>query len=616
MRWSTRTGHRLAGLWLGLASSATAGAQQLFDDGFEPGPVRVVPATAVAPWPVLHVVDALHFSQRSGLSTVWGSYWETSESIFGVDHVEQSQELGSPLAANEVRYADLDLGDGVDSLMLRISLPQGSTSGARVEVRAGSAEGSLLGRCALAPTGGAESYRTVGCALDPTLARGRQPLAFRFLQAPASLRFNWFGYYASGTLQAIDTLQKRQSQAMQNAPAPVLPQAGQPVRSRDQLPPAAQPRAHSFGAWSPGRSWECPQWMHDSYWVAGADGKVYPTWHPPVDFDPDSGRYCSYGHEHGDDPRGSEAFAIGGLPPFGYVAEQHAPGNPAQQRREDHVGHKVLVANNWQMYRASDGRGERCDVVVKLHMGTHSPDALVNTAHEVFVSGQCEGQQPFDVRHFALFGAAGSFKEAEAPGCGQQIVPALAPQPGNQPMGGIHRAIPTRDCFLRGAAGDQAQHVGARTVEFWLSSLLGGDLYAAVHNPARLYDPGTPARISRTVELCYLANHPLAATLACQATVAASPSPVAWDDPRSFFRGSRHFGHHFSALRFADSANGVLYTNVYGQNARAAPDPAQGITVRQRVPTSGFYFRVDGQLSLFPDVDYGAGGRNGVRAPN
>jgi hypothetical protein len=304
------------------------------------------------------------------------------------------------------------------------------------------------------------------------------------------------------------------------------------------------------------------------------------------------------------------------MPPFGYVNEQDSPGNPALQRREDHVGHKVLVANNWRMYRANGGQIEPCDVVVKQHMGSHSPDALVNTAHEVFVAGRCAGMQPFNVKHFALFGMPGSFKEAEAPDCGLNVTPGLPANPSNQPNGGIHRAIPTRDCYLRGSPDQQNENVGRRTVEFWLTSMVGGNLYTAVVNPSRFYDQTNASKIGRTVDFCYTAGHPLAATLACSVTVAASPTPVPWNDPRSAFRGALHAGHHFSALQFANSPNAVVYTNSYGQNARTAPDPALGVTVRQLVPTTGFYLRVDGHDSLFPTVDYSAGGRNGVRPPN
>ena len=36
----------------------------------------------------------------------------------------------------------------------------------------------------------------------------------------------------------------------------------------------------------------CPQWVHDQYVTTGPDGKMYATWHPPVD--PQFG--CVFGH--------------------------------------------------------------------------------------------------------------------------------------------------------------------------------------------------------------------------------------------------------------------------------------------------------------------------------
>lgn len=602
---------------LAVDAAVAQPADLVFADGYEPPPVLTIPASAIAPWPALTWVDALSFATRSGPTTVWGSYWETSESLFEVRYVEQTQELGNAAGGGHASYANVDLGSGTDAIMLRVSLPLGGGSGTNtVEVRLGTPTGTLAGSCSVGSTGAAESYRTIGCAVDPAIARGVQTLVFRFVGPHTEMRFNWFAFYARDTTRRIDDLMKLQSTSFANRPAPTTPMAGTPSRRRNQLPAAGDSLAQSFGQWSPGRAWECPKWMHDTWWVRGDDGKVYPTWHPPVDFDPDTGRYCTYGHDHGDDPRGSDIFAFVGMPPFGYVNEQDSPGNPALRRREDHVGHKVFVGNNWNMYAAVGGAAAICDVVFKQHMGTHSPDALANTAHEVFAAGQCEGRQPFDVKHFALFGAPGRFKEAIADDCSQDVDSGIAPNPPTQPLGGIHRAIPTRDCYLRGAPATQRAEAMKRTIEFWLTGVVGGNLYTAVREPSRLYDPSFANRIGRTIDLCRDATHPLAPTLACQAAVAASTSPIAWDDPRSPFRGARPAGHHFSALRFADSATAVLYTNSYGQNARATPDPAQGITVRQRVPTSGFYFRVDGHASLFPDVDYSAGGRNGVRAPN
>lgn len=604
-------------LLLAGSSIAQGGGDLLFADGYEPFAPTTIPAAAVAPWPAFQYRDALQTASRSGVTTVWGAYFERSEAAFEMAAVEQTQELGNAANGATATYADVDLGSGTDAIAMRVSLPIGaSTVVNTIEVRIGSATGPLAGQCAVGSTGGAESYRTIGCVVDPALARGRQTVVLRFVGAQAAMRLNWFAWYARDTEQRIDTLIKRQNDSMVNRPAPVTPMAGSPVRSRSQLPATSDPRAQSFGLWTPTATGDCPGWMHDTYWVRGDDGKAYPTWHPPVDFDPEAGRYCTYGHEHGDDPRASQAFAVVGMPAFGYVNEQDSPGNASLQRREDHYGHKVFVGNDWQMYHADMPGTRSCDVMIKQHMGTHSADAFTNTAHEVSFAGQCDGLQPFDVRQFALFGAPGAFKEPETDGCGLAVDSGLPPNPPTQPLGGIHRAIPTRDCYTRGTTTDPSTAADARTVEFWLTGMLGGDLYTAVHNPARYFEPAFPSRLGRTVDLCRSASHPLSGTLSCQLANASSASAVQWNDPRSPFRGSVHRGHHFSALRFANSPTAVLYTNSYGQELRATPDPARGITVRQRVPTVGFYLRVDGHQSLFPDVDYAAGGRNGVRAPN
>ena len=75
----------------------------------------------------------------------------------------------------------------------------------------------------------------------------------------------------------------------------------------------------------------CPQWVHDQYVTTGPDGKMYATWHPPVD--PQFG--CVFGHEHGADPRTSRANAD--PPAFGYAAAQMGMVEP-------HVGYKVFTA--------------------------------------------------------------------------------------------------------------------------------------------------------------------------------------------------------------------------------------------------------------------------------
>jgi hypothetical protein len=119
------------------------------------------------------------------------------------------------------------------------------------------------------------------------------------------------------------------------------------VHRTDERPPPdgpaldAAPPSVAFGIWQPAAG-ECSAAVHDRYSTIGPDGKRYPTWHPPVD--PLSG--CSFGHEHGRDPRGSALYREVGDLPFGYVNEQLDVANLGMRRHEDHVGHKIEWEND------------------------------------------------------------------------------------------------------------------------------------------------------------------------------------------------------------------------------------------------------------------------------
>src|SRR5512134_2425492 len=82
--------------------------------------------------------------------------------------------------------------------------------------------------------------------------------------------------------------------------------------------PSDAPRSVAMNAWPPRPNDTCTQADHDRFGTLGPDGKVYPTWHPAVD--PASG--CSFGHDHGRDPSGSDLYGKVGALPFGYANEQ------------------------------------------------------------------------------------------------------------------------------------------------------------------------------------------------------------------------------------------------------------------------------------------------------
>src|SRR5438132_1214813 len=116
--------------------------------------------------------------------------------------------------------------------------------------------------------------------------------------------------------------------------------------------------AASYGIWTPGPRDDGTAEVHNSYSVVGPDRKLYPTWHPPVD--PVTG--CSFGHDHGRDPRGSTLYAEVGPIPFGYANEQLDVYDPANPRHEDHFGHKIEWENDVLMRFGSAAAGSLFEI--------------------------------------------------------------------------------------------------------------------------------------------------------------------------------------------------------------------------------------------------------------
>jgi len=139
--------------------------------------------------------------------------------------------------------------------------------------------------------------------------------------------------------------------------------------------------------------------LHDRYWVKGDDGKAYHTWHPT------KANGCVFHHEHGTNPATSDILVYaGGYPPFGFAMEmqhQYASANSTgghAMRHEDHVGHKVVVANNIRLAIGKSQQfdadiydsGITCDWFSKIHQGSSSADAMTNHLHEYFLNVQCD----------------------------------------------------------------------------------------------------------------------------------------------------------------------------------------------------------------------------------
>jgi hypothetical protein len=372
---------------------------------------------------------------------------------------------------------------------------------------------------------------------------------------------------------------------------PLAP-AGASAKATDlERPTGELPLAHSYGTWQPGRFDSCPAALHDRYATRGPDGKLYPGWHPPAVRDPETGRRCTFGHEHGRDPRGSDLYRwvaghLGGGLPFGAATEAldaYAAANPGvATRHEDHVGHKVEWQNDVALERRTrSGRrrkiGVTCDFLTKIHQGTHSADAFANNVHELIYAVRCNDGTRLLTTTLARFSRPNTFGRSCRPRASISAGTAL-----RFPAGRGARLIPDRVCidrhllvpagrfslFTRGLYEDwissnRLTTRGGRQIAYW-------DPHFAVFNPARYFDASEPGGLRRTLDLCWerTASGERAAGSACdRATDFGRGAALPFDDPRSPFDGT----HRETYLNQTVVANRHgphrWYTDPYGRDA-------------------------------------------------
>lgn len=381
------------------------------------------------------------------------------------------------------------------------------------------------------------------------------------------------------------------------------------------------PPSRAFGIWTPGPNETCTKEQHDAFSVVGPDGKRYPTWHPPND--PQSG--CNFGHEHGRDPRGSNLYSKVGPIPFAYANEQLVTWDPLNQRHEDHVGHKVEWENNIAMRVDSDVASPlfdvRCDVLVKMHQGTHSKDAFTNNVHELVYHIVCNEGTAIHVTLLTAIGKPGEFVRS----CDNTThVVVGAPTPLNSPHGGGQRLIPDRECVLEHmlVGSTRNSNISAALHESWQTSnqvrredghtIASFDPYFQVPLPSRYYDPAAPALVGRPIDMCYAteSNGDRARGGACEdATANGQLTGITWDDPRSPFNGVRR-KVDINGNRISNGDGpAVWYTDPYGRHGRTEPFPG---SVRQVISRINSALNPHGP-TIGLDRNYGG---PGVRAPN
>lgn len=390
-----------------------------------------------------------------------------------------------------------------------------------------------------------------------------------------------------------------------------------------QSPPSSAKLSSAYGLWQPTKFDTCPKWLHDTYWVYGPDQKVYPTWHPPTDTNPTTGQFCTYGHEHGRNP-GSSKLGSWGLP-FGYVNEQLAISNPQHPRHEDHVGHKVEWKNDVRVGLPGGGTGPLCQILVKLHQGTHSADAFTNNMHELFYYVSCDNGVKMRWRGMHLFGAAGKLGGV----CGGEknlgfFTPTTSPTLDNESA----RIIPDKECLdkllekVKQQQNASAEYY-ANYFEDWTAGFIHGlyqngnqyldhwgqigfnrnyrqlfginaGTYFRVSVPSRYFDPTKPNNLGRRIDMCFIDELRYTHNDCIKVNdLLKAGQQVTWDDPRSPFKGTTRTVHFDWVTVRNSTSTEKWYSNAMGTVIRPQPNASQGITIEQiisKTPNAMYYF--------------------------
>ena len=402
---------------------------------------------------------------------------------------------------------------------------------------------------------------------------------------------------------------------------------------------AERPASHALGLWTPTAFDTCPAALHDSYSVVGPDGKRYPTWHPPRVIDPATGDRCSFGHEHGRNPARSDlrewiARHLAGAGrrqagiPFGIANEAldaYAAANPGTpERHEDHVGHKIEWQNDVELERSSGGGqthiGVTCDLLTKLHQGSHSTDALGNNVHELLYAVRCDDGTRLLATKLVTFGEPNEFVRA----CDKETVVGAGTSYA-YPAGTGVRFIPDRACIENHVLVGSGQYsqFSRGLYEDWLSAnylrtaegeeIAYFDPHFAVFNPSRYgYEGGA---IGRVIDVCWeeTPGGDAARGGACgdatgQGTI---ETPLPFDSPASPFNGAHREVYFNQTTVRNEGGPKRWWTDPYGGNASTQPFP--GAVCQLVSATDNSSWPTLESQAFGADRPYGG---RGVHAPN
>jgi hypothetical protein len=263
-----------------------------------------------------------------------------------------------------------------------------------------------------------------------------------------------------------------------------------------------------------------------------------------------------------------------------------------------------------------------CDVLLKLHQGTHSKDAFTNNLHELIYHIKCNDGTEMHITLMSAIGKPGEFVRS----CDHSVhITAGTPTPVNSPDGGGFRAIPDRACVdaeVLVASGQQS-NFGALHETWETSNAIRADNghtlaffnpYFQVRLPSRYHDPALAPVVGRPIDLCYevTPGGDRASGGPCdRSTNNGQIAGVTYDDPRSEFNGAGHFAD-INANQIANSDGPRdWYTDAFGKHGQTTPFPG---SIHQRIARMDTKVGVAaGGPTIGDDRNYST---SGVRAPN
>lgn len=395
-------------------------------------------------------------------------------------------------------------------------------------------------------------------------------------------------------------------------------------------------KGHDHGTgWDPTAYDTCPKSLHDQYTVIGPDGEEYETWHPPTAVNPETGQKCTFGHEHGDDPQSSDIYdwmraklAAPGHEdeagvPFGWLNHQSTVYAATQDgavahRHEDHVGHKVIVANNVKLVAANprgfvrdqNGSPIECDYLIKVHQGSHSPDATKNNAHELIYGARCTDGTEVVVSTISMFGQPNQFTS----NCDDSVVQTSGSDLPGQGEGA--RRIPTSSCLDKWASNSSSQHADMWALyEVWEavtdikdsggSSIVRFDPWFGVRNPSRYYDKAS-GTAKASAEWKENSNSPRGWPWL------NVPAGIDKNSPDSILNGARR-DFYVQNTTVTNSGPTTFYTDPYGRNYSTRP--FEGAIKQYVSQTDNTSLPTLERRNFGLSTNYGPAG-SGVHAPN